>query len=155
MQTCNVLFACAAMVSLAACASPKVYDEVHHMDHRLSCSMMEHEIREMEKHKMSVDESKGVTVRNVLTTALFFPVTMATYSNVDEAQDASSARQKHLMGLYASKGCADEGPRARYSMMMAPVSHRYVERVDTTEPEPRVGSRYSNAHIHSASYLFK
>lgn len=100
---------------LTACATPKVHDTVHHMDHRLSCAMIEHEIREMESHKLQAEESKGLTFRNILTTTLFFPATLATYDNVDEARQASIGRQQHLMSLYAMKGCANEGPAMQTS----------------------------------------
>lgn len=150
-------FCAVALIVLAGCASPKVHEEVHAMDHRLSCSMMEHEIREMEKHRLSVAESKGFTTRNVLTTAVFFPITLATYGNVDDAQEASMARQKHLMQLYVGKGCADEGvrvARAPAGLSYEPVSHHYVEIDGDVDESLRLRHRYSEAHLRSASYLF-
>lgn len=142
MQATNLLLTGLCVLALAACASPKVHDEVHHMDHRLSCAQMEHEIREMEKHHMSVEESKGVTFRNTLTTLLFFPVTMATYDNVEDAQESSRKRQKHLIDIYMAKGCANDGGYGGgFAMgggrtMIAPVSYQYAQ----TQP---VAHRYA------------
>ena len=159
MRLSKQILAWTAMFSMAACASPKVHDEVHHMDHRLSCSQMEHEIREMEKHRASVEESKGFTFRNVLTTVAFFPITMATYSNVNEAQDASSNRQQHLMSLYAMKGCNAEGYVSR--QVIRPVAHTYSQEVETISTQGGEAfetvnfNRYSPEHIHSAAYLFE
>ena len=170
MQHSHSILSLLALSALTACASPKVHDEVHHMDHRLSCAQMEHEIREMEKHHMSVEESKGFTFRNVVTTAVFFPLTMGTYSNVGDAQDASRARQKHLMGLYASKGCADAGSRNQPIVIMMPngsttkvepVNHQYSETVPLDVDDAALMrdelniNRYSDAHIYSASFLFR
>ena len=128
------------------------------MDHRLSCAQMEHEIREMEKHRASVEESKGFTFRNVLTTVAFFPVTMATYSNVNDAQEASINRKRHLMQLYSMKGCNGEGYVAQRT---TPVAHRYVQEVETVSTQGGEAfetvsfNRYSPEHIHSSSYLFQ
>tara|TARA_B100000989_G_scaffold283364_1_gene249225 strand:+ start:638 stop:1165 length:528 start_codon:yes stop_codon:yes gene_type:complete len=173
MHTVRTLTALFAIGALSACASPEVTQTVSDMDHRLSCAQIEHEIRQARALQNDAEDRKGFTLRNVVTTAAFFPITMATYSNADEAIDASQHRQKHLMDMYANKGCAYEGyagaPGMMPMAMMMPVpmqgmpamNMRYTpasavsQTVITEEGELESRPRkYSDEHIHAASYLF-
>ncbi|MCI5050492.1 MAG: hypothetical protein MRY32_09245 [Rickettsiales bacterium] len=171
-----------ASLLMAACASPEVADKVSSMDHRLSCAQMEHEIRQAELLRTDAQDRKGFTFRNVVTTLTFFPITMGTYSNANEAMEASLKRQEHLMQLYVTKGCAAEGttatPAAPQPIVIpiiqpmtmaapmqpimpapmsyeAPTTHMSVQPVSQTVIEEVPAPRYSAQHIQNTSYLFE
>jgi hypothetical protein len=115
-----------------------------------------------------------------VTTLTFFPITMGTYANADEAMQASRNRQEHLIHLYAEKGCADEAHRQQatpqtivipimqpmaYAPAYAPQPMAYAQpthhTVQVVEPlsartvEDVPASRYSAEHVRNASYLFE
>lgn len=159
---------------LSACASPEVVDEIDPMDHRLSCSQIEQEIEAVQATFEDAEDRKGLTFRNIVTTTVFFPITMATYGNANEAMEASRARQKHLMQLYASRGCGHEGQKQQvqyqlvpvmqpattnqsapvsYSVQQQPLSYSYSEHVSNNESLPN--SQYSPSHVHWARHLFE
>ena len=94
------------VASFTACASPKVVDTKQMGDNKLRCMQFVAEIQEVTEFERKAQKEKGVTGTNVAGAAIFWPATIGTYCNANEAIDAAKERKEHLVELSTKKGCS-------------------------------------------------
>lgn len=96
----------AAVIILAACASPEVVKKTKAGDSELGCDGLKNAIAEAQEFEDAARKERTVTGKNVAAAILFWPALIGTYSNTEEAINAATNRQKHLEKLAQTKGCA-------------------------------------------------
>lgn len=96
-----------AVLAIAGCANPVVVRVEQPRDYKLSCTELEREMEDAQQFKKRAQDERGVTGKNTAAVLLFWPALVGTYSNTSKAMDAADDRQRHLMGIYQDKGCAE------------------------------------------------
>lgn len=94
-----------AALLLAGCATPTVVQTVKPGDNGLSCAQLQNEYVDAQKFRDEADKEKGMTGGNVARAILFWPATLGSYSNANEAMAAADARKVHLANLRNQMNC--------------------------------------------------
>lgn len=95
------------LISLCACASPKVVETVKVGDNALSCTQLQNEYEEAERFRAEADKEKGVTGGNAAR-VLFWPALVGTYLNANDAITAANTRKENIVRLMNSKSCTNQ-----------------------------------------------
>jgi len=101
----GLIFAGAAGLLAASCATPDVVGVEQPGDQRMSCAELEAAIDEAREFEDEARDARGVTGTNAAAAVLFWPGLLATYVNTEDAIDAAQDRQEHLMDIYRSRSC--------------------------------------------------
>ena len=91
---------------LVGCASPTVVQSVKPGDAGLSCPQLQNEYADAQRFKREASGEKGVTGGNVVRTLLFWPATVGTYMNANEAISAADNRMVNLSNLMSKSNCS-------------------------------------------------
>jgi hypothetical protein len=105
-KTLKWIAVASVVASLTSRASHKVVDTKPMGDNKLSCMQLVAEIQEVTEFERKAQKEKGVTGTNVAGAAIFWPATIGTYYNANEAIDAAKERKEHLVELSTKKGCS-------------------------------------------------
>ena len=94
-----------SVLTMTACATPTVVDEVQIYDNSLNCQQIYSEYQLAQKYEEEARDDRGVTGTNVLSVILWWPGLIATYLNTEDAIEAAQDRQEHLIRLGQMRGC--------------------------------------------------
>jgi hypothetical protein len=91
---------------LVGCASPTVVQSVKPGDAGLTCPQLQNEYADAQRFKREASAEKGVTGGNVARVLLFWPATIGTYMNANEAISAADNRMVNLSNLMSRSNCS-------------------------------------------------
>ncbi|PVM85253.1 hypothetical protein [Caulobacter endophyticus] len=105
MKTKIVLAACAAMLSLGACATNTKVATTQLSDASLTCQQIASQDKELDGILEKAQHNKGVSKANVAAVLLFWPAAVGNYMDADKAEELVVKRKAVLKELHTAKSC--------------------------------------------------